>query len=348
MATIKDMLRAGNIDEAANTLFDGVFRMISAVPGLEMTKDEFKVIAPTLSKKVEDPSSVTNDPIGLGDGVKLTPSTGELVIEFVGPRGDGAFEAPETYKRTYSVGDEYVYEAPVIPGYVASPSDVAGSMDTDGVHLVISYSKESNPPLYGTVSIINGKREIVTDKGTIVNPNGDEVWVYYEGEMDWNRTVSDVTDEENNQWMAGFRIDAPAALKEDSDFAGVYMELVKDDGTSNSGRLLFMDTLNAEQKTGHYNNIWLLLDQAKMQAAYDAGTVITWTSSYDWNADNGYEQVVHLVVDPKKVTLAEHEGQAWPQKEAELEQVKVEPVKVEEVPKAAKKSKKKKEAEKAE
>lgn len=352
MTSIKELLANNKTDEAVDRLLNGLLYLINSMPGVQVTKDEFNAVLPTLTKKLEDPASVVPEPTEApGDDTKLHASKGTLVVKFIGPKGDSQFPAPDTYVKTYTVGDEYELKAPVIPGYIASPEIVSGVMDPSGVTLEIAYSKVENPPLYGTVSIINAAREVTTDLGTVENASGDEVWVYYEGEIEWNSMKNDADGQSHDIWMAGYRIDCPKELTEEADYAGVYTETVNDVTGVSGGKYLFSETQNATQKEQHFNNCWLMLDQDKMQTAFDSGTKLTWTASYDWNGDGGYEQVVHLVVDPEKVTLADHDGEAWPKKPEpakvampELD-VKVEEVEKKAKPKKAKKAPKVEEAE---
>ena len=146
MTNIKDLIAEEKFDEAGEILFEGLRSLFNTyVRGVDLSKDEFALVAPYFLQKLENPlgeePEATDAP---GDDIEVVPSKGVLTITFAGPEDDPDFRVPGTVTKVCNVGDNYSYLCPTFDGYVADTLKVTGTMTADGAQVTVTYSaKES-------------------------------------------------------------------------------------------------------------------------------------------------------------------------------------------------------------
>ena len=146
MVNIKDLIAEEKYEEAGALLVEalrGVFN--TYVRGINLSKDEFALVAPYFLQKLENPMGEEPEPTDApGDDIEIVPSKGVLTITFEGPEDDPDFRVPATVTKVCNVGDAYSYLCPTFDGYVADTPKVTGEMTADGAQVTVTYSaKES-------------------------------------------------------------------------------------------------------------------------------------------------------------------------------------------------------------
>ena len=143
MKTVNELIAEENFTEAAEVVYQALLYLINNyVPNIELTKEEWDLVAPSVVAKMEEPTTEeeededTEEP---GDDVEIVPTKADLVVTF---EGEGV-TLPPTYKRTYVIGRKYNYIPPKIDGYTASPEQLTGTMTAEGVEETITYTADT-------------------------------------------------------------------------------------------------------------------------------------------------------------------------------------------------------------
>ena len=142
MVNIKDLIAEEKYDEAAGILFEGFRGLFNTyVRGVNLSKDEFALVAPYFLQKLENPAGEEPEPTDApGDDIDIVPSKGILTITFEGPEDDPDFRVPATVTKVCNVGDSYSYLCPTFEGYVADTLKVTGEMTAEGAQVTVTYS----------------------------------------------------------------------------------------------------------------------------------------------------------------------------------------------------------------
>jgi len=148
MAKINECIAAGDTAGAANELFNALHYLFNSVPGIQITREEFKQIVPELVAKMEDPEAeASEEKEGPGNDIDVVAARAALKVTFEGPED---LTVPDPVERMFNVGGEYTYAPPSFVGYTADQTLLTGDMVAEGVEVTVTYTKDAEDEDAGT------------------------------------------------------------------------------------------------------------------------------------------------------------------------------------------------------
>lgn len=339
MVNIKKLIADGNVNDAVEILYNGLRTLFNNhIPGVNLTRDEFAAVTPTLLNKLQDPGSITKEPTDApGDDIEIVPSKGRLTIHFVGPEGDEDFRAPYDVSKAYNVGATYTYLVPTVAGYTADQTEVTGIMTADGVEETVTYAKNENSEVGGgdedgdsdggdegdetpddeeeEKPLVYGSVETITTGGSINGADPANSTITYEkATLNWS-AANAAAGRNRDGWWIGIKVNAPDDMTTEEQFAGVTYKTRGSSGWSGSKNFWnAQDSNKSTADTKRYLTMWGVVDETYIKNALEKDGVITYAWQFDWNADGEYEQLVELIIKAEDLVLTKDGDTVYPPK----------------------------------
>lgn len=224
MKNIKTLLDRGEVNEAVDALYDALRYLINTFPNVDLTKKEFDELMPLLLEKMENPDEpVESKPTPApGDDVTISPARGTVDVILIGPDGVQL----QGFTTSLAKGQDFKFEVPEIPGYVADIKVVSGKMGGGDSQIVVKYIKKPEveiAPIYGTLRVKSdneGKPKGYMS-GTMVPGENIHAFVagkYIKDQFDKEAEVKPAKDMPTGVWWPGIILHAPEAMTNREEF----------------------------------------------------------------------------------------------------------------------------------
>ncbi|MBQ7499893.1 MAG: hypothetical protein IJT91_03265 [Clostridia bacterium] len=159
-------------------------------------------------------------------------------------------------------------------------------------------------PKFAAVEAISDGITVTGSGSETVNAGFDKLTA-----LEWVAADTSVGRDQDGWWI-GLKVTAPAGLTED-ELKAAMLHII-----GNSGKEYYYDFWSVKDSADgadvHYVGLWSFVDEAYLTEAIDGKTTVDYTWEFDWDADDSYEQVVTLTIDPKSVVLNRDGAKVYP------------------------------------
>ena len=173
--------------------------------------------------------------------------------------------------------------------------------------------KKDGETVYPTSGFL-GETTAFTSGLTVTNGGDNSAFAEFTSAAELKWTPADASIGRTvDGWWVGLKVEAPDALKAETDFDGVTLK-VKGSSNEWSDAMPFWSCKDSsDSDTKHFVGLWSLVTEAYLENALTSGKNIDYFWKFDWNKDGVYEQQVKLSIDPSKIILVDaDENRVYP------------------------------------
>lgn len=188
-----------------------------------------------------------------------------------------------------------VYEHPI--EMIVNPEKITLKKDNVTVYPLVGQAMATVEAITSVIEISDNSSNIVTAAN---NARTELTWI----------AAGSVRPSDG--WWIGIKVNAPAALKTQSDFANVTYQ-TNNGGTWSEAKSFWNNKDSNDTATSHNIQLWGLLNESYILNAVENNKAIRYSWRFDWNGDGVYEQLVQMNLDPSKIVLKDENGaQVYP------------------------------------